>query len=101
MNPALLSGTIFSAELRRGPLDARAQGYFSVGCIGIVLEIKFLNRVLHVGEPRFLVVAPLFAVLGILLVGSIIEEALGIPHAIIVIFIIAVGGFFFISRLFK
>jgi hypothetical protein len=46
------------------------------------------------------VLAPLFAVLGVVLVGSVLEEALNIPNATIALFV-ALGGFVFFARLFK
>lgn len=48
---------------------------------------------------RYLV-APVLAVIGIKVVGTMIEEVLGIPHATIALFI-ATGGILFFASFFR
>ena len=46
------------------------------------------------------IIAPLFAVIGIIIVGSILENELGIQNATIALFV-AVGGIYFFANFFK
>lgn len=46
------------------------------------------------------ILAPLLAVIGIILVGGIIETALGIQHATITLFV-AIGGIWFFAKFYN
>lgn len=45
------------------------------------------------------IIVPLLAIIGIILIGSIIEDILGVPHATEALFI-AVGGIWFFAKFF-